>query len=84
MTLNTEESDTLQFVKVDGPMERLIKIYDTSPERCVPGAVPGVGFKLIDSAFEFEDHTFCMAEYSKILPFCVNGPKISLHYKLLH
>ena len=46
VTLNTE-SNPHQFVKVDGPMERLIKIYDTSPERCVPGAVPGVGFKLI-------------------------------------
>ena len=71
MTLNTE-SDTLQFVKVDGPMERLIKIYDTFPERCVPGTVPGVGFKLINSVLclpsEFEDHTFWMAEYSTILP----------------
>ena len=72
MTLNTE-SDTLQFVKVDGPMERLIKIYDTSPERCVPGAVPGVGFKLIYSVLCLpselcQDHTFWMTEYSKILP----------------
>ena len=52
-------------------MERGEKINDTSPERSVPGAVlGGVGFKLIDSVLclpsEFEDHTFCMAEYSKI------------------
>ena len=31
-----------QYVKVDGPMERLIKIYDTARAKCVPGAVPGV------------------------------------------
>ena len=24
-------------------------MYDTSPERCVPGAVPGVGFMLINA-----------------------------------
>ena len=53
-------------------MEWLIKIYDTARAKCVPGAVPGVGFKLIDSLLclpsEFEDHTVCMAEYAKILP----------------
>ena len=73
MTLNTE-SDTLQFVKVDCPMEWLIEIYDTSPERCVPGAVPGVIFKLNNSVLclpsEFEYQTFCIAVYSKILPLC--------------
>ena len=73
MTLNTE-SDTLQFVKVGGPMEQLTKICDTSPKRCVHVAVPGVGFKLINAVLcllsEFEDHTFCLAEYSKILPLC--------------
>ena len=46
-------------------MERGEKINDTSPERSVPGAVLGVGFKLIDSVLclpsEFEDHTVCMA-----------------------
>ena len=61
-------------------MEWLIKIYDTARAKCVPGAVPGVGFKLIDSLLcmpsEFEDHTFCMVEYFKILPLCVTGPKI--------
>ena len=41
MTLNTQ-SNNLQFVKVDGPIEQLIEIYDTSPERCVLGAVSGV------------------------------------------
>ena len=25
-------------------------MYDTSPERCVPEAVPGVGFMLINAA----------------------------------
>ena len=49
MTLNAE-SDTLQFVKVGGPTEQLTKMYDTSPEICVPGAFPGVGF-MIDAVF---------------------------------
>ena len=73
MTLNTE-SDTLQFVKVGGITEQLTNMYDTSPERCVPGAVPGVGFMLIDAVLflqsRFEDFTFCMAEYEKKLPYC--------------
>ena len=50
-------------------------MYDTSPERCVPGAVPGVGFMLIDAVLclqsQFEDCTFCIAEYSNILLLCV-------------
>ena len=49
-------------------------MYDTSPERCVPGAVPGVGFMLIDAVLclqsRFEDFTFCIAEYAKKLPYC--------------
>ena len=61
VTLNTEY-DTLQFVKEGGPMEQLTKIYDTSPEICVPG----VGFKSINSVLclpsMFEDHTFFIAE----------------------
>ena len=55
-------------------MEQLIKKYDTSPERCVPGAVPGVGFMLTDALLclqsSFEDCTFCIAEYAKILLLC--------------
>ena len=35
--------------KVGDPTKGLIKMYDTFPERCVPGAVPGVGFQFIDS-----------------------------------
>ena len=74
----------VQFVKVDtkwynGTADK--KIYDTARAKCVPGAVPGVGFKLIDSLLclpsEFEDHTFCMVEYFKILPLSVSGPKIA-------
>ena len=42
-------------------------MYDTFPEICVHGAVPGVGFMLIDAVFclqsRFEDFTFCIAEY---------------------
>ena len=49
VTLNTV-SDTLQFVKVGGSTTQLTKIFDTSPERCVPGAVPKVGFILIDAS----------------------------------
>ena len=49
MTLNTV-SDTLQFVKVGGSTTPLTKIYDTSPERCVLGAVPKVDFILIDAS----------------------------------
>ena len=67
-------------------MEQLTKIYDTSPEICVPGAVPGVAFKSINSVLclssEFEDRTFFIADYSKIL--CANGQKNIMHYKLLH
>ena len=48
MTLNNF-SDTLQFVKVGGSTKQLTKICDTSPERCVPGAVAKVGFILIDA-----------------------------------
>ena len=55
-------------------MEQLIKKYDTSPERCVPGAVPGVGSILTDALLclqsSFEDCTFCIAEYAKILLLC--------------
>ena len=76
MTLNTK-LDTLCFVKVGGPMEGLANKYDTSSESCVPGAVPGVGFMLIASVLcllssvlsQFENCTFCRAEYSEILPF---------------
>ena len=55
MTLNTE-SDTLQFVKVGGPTEQLTKMYDTSPKRCVPGAVLRAGFKLINWQKIFSMH----------------------------
>ena len=38
-------------------------MYDTSPKRCVPGAVPIVGFMLINAEFrlqsQFEECTFC-------------------------
>ena len=54
-------------------MEGLTKKYDTSPKSSVPGAVPGVGFMLIASVLclpsQFENCTFCRAEYSEILPF---------------
>ena len=36
------------LLKVGGPTEGLIKMYDTSPV-CVHGAVPGVGFMLINA-----------------------------------
>ena len=75
VTLNTEP-DTLQFVKVDGPMEKLRKIYNTSPERFAPGVV----FKLIDSVLflpsEFENHTFCLAEYSNDIAIVCHFDKI--------
>ena len=52
-------------------------LKSTGEENCMPG----VGFKLIDSLLclpsEFEDHTFCMVEYFKILPLSVSGPKIA-------
>ena len=48
VTLNNF-SDTLQFVKVGGSTKQLTKICDTSPERCVLGAVAKVGFILIDA-----------------------------------
>ena len=55
-------------------MKQLTNMYDTSPERCVPGAGPGVGFMLIDAVLclqsQFGDCTFCLAEYSNILLLC--------------
>ena len=49
-------------------------MYDTSPERCVPGAVPGVGFMLINALlclqYQFEDCTFCISKFSKIAIVC--------------
>ena len=55
-------------------MEQLTKKYDTSPERCGPGAVPGVGSILTDALLclqsSFEDCAFCIAEYVKILLLC--------------
>ena len=72
MTLNTE-SDTLQFVRVGGLMEQLTKIYDTYFKRSVHGAIPEVGFKLINDVLcllsEFEDHKFCLAENCHCVPF---------------
>ena len=45
-------------------------MYDTSPEICVHGAVPGVGFMLINALlclqYQFEDCTFCITKFSKI------------------
>ena len=40
------------FVKVDIPKERLIKKYDTSTER----SVPGVGPMLPEAVFELKSH----------------------------
>ena len=72
VTLNTK-LDTLWLSQVGGPMEGLTEKYDTSPESWVPGAKPGVGFMLIASILclpsQFENCTFCRAEYSEILPF---------------
>ena len=67
-------------------MKQLTKIYDTSPEICVLGAVPGVVLKLINSVLylpsEFEDLTFFIVKCSKIL--CAICQKNIIHYKLLH
>ena len=58
-------------------------MYDTSPERCVPGAVPGVRFMLISAVlclqFQLEDCTFCKTKHSKIV---CHLTKIVMHYKL--
>ena len=51
-------------------------MHDTSPERCVPGAVPGdvsgVGFMFINAELclqsQSENCIVCTTEYSKILP----------------
>ena len=81
--LKNTESDTLQFVKVRGPIEQLTKMYDMYlSKKCVPGAIPRAGFKLIDAVlclkFRFEDCTFCTA-----LPYCAIWQKIfSMHYWL--
>ena len=73
LALNTFQY-TLQFVKVGSPMEQVTKVFDTSLEIGVHGAVPEAGFKSINSVLslpsEFEDHTFFIAEYSKIFPLC--------------
>ena len=75
VTLNIE-ADTIQFVKAGGPTEQLTltEMCDTSSKRCVPGAVHGAGFTLIDSLLclhsRFEYCTFCIAEYTKILLLC--------------
>ena len=49
-------------------------MYDTFPEICVPGAVPGVGFMLINALlclqYQFEDCTFCITKFSKIAIVC--------------
>ena len=67
-------------------MEGLTKKYDTSPESWVPGAKPGVGFMLIASVLclpsQFENCTFCRAEYSEILPFYAIWQKIGMSCKL--
>ena len=85
MTLNTK-LDTLWLSQVGGPMEGLTKKYDTSPESWVPGAKPGVGFMLIASVLclpsQFENCTFCRAEYSEILPFYAIWQKIGMSCKL--
>ena len=56
------------------PDERLIKMYDTSPV-CVHGAVPGVGFMLINALlslhYQFEECTFCITTFSKIAIVCL-------------
>ena len=40
-------------------------MYYTTPERCVPGEVPEVGFMMINAVLclqsQFEDYTFCIA-----------------------
>ena len=41
------EWDTLLFVQVGNPTKGLTKMYGTSPESWVRGAVTGIGFKLI-------------------------------------
>ena len=50
--------------------------------RCVPGAVPGVSFMLINALlclqYQFEDCTFCITKFSKITIW----QKISRPYKL--
>ena len=85
VTLNTK-LDTLWLSQVGGPMEGLTKKYDTSPESWVPGAKPGVGFMLIASILclpsQFENCTFCRAEYSEILPFYAIWQKIGMSCKL--
>ena len=85
VTLNTK-LDTLWLSQVGGPMEGLTKKYDTSPESWVPGAKPGVGFMLIASVLclpsQFENCTFCRAEYSEILPFYAIWQKIGMSCKL--
>ena len=64
----------------------LVKKNDTSDESLVPGAVPGVGFMLIASVLclpsQFENCTFCRAEYSEILPFYAIWQKIGMPCKL--
>ena len=85
VTLNTK-LDTLWLSQVGGPMEGLTKKYDTSPESWVPGAKPGVGFMLIASVLclpsQFENCTFCRAEYSEILPVYAIWQKIGMSCKL--
>ena len=85
VTLNTK-LDTLWFSQVCGPMKSLTKGYDTSPESWVPGAKPGVDFMLIASVLclpsQFENCTFCRAEYSEILPFYAIWQKIGMSCKL--
>ena len=55
-------------------------------ESWILGGGPGVGFKLIYAVlclpYQFENCTFCGAEYSKILPLFAIWQKISMPYKL--
>ena len=58
-------------------------MYDNPPERCVHGAVPGVGFMSINAVFclqsQFEDCTFCttIQRYCHCVPFDKKFPCIT-------